>query len=139
MECTKIQANVISIVHRDVNGKGPLNGLASPDMWATPAPLISNTESTSLRHGHVLGLPDAPLVARPSCPQLHIIDTQCACQDTMRAPRHCHVWPSFTHAKMQNKSVLMMLAATAAMGHHAFSGLARSHGRHFLSRRDGAK
>ena len=73
-----------------------------PKLVGIPTPRISSTGS--MGHGHVLCLPvhHAPLVARPSYPQVHIIDTQCPCLDTIRTPYHCHVWPSCKHAKQIN-------------------------------------
>ena len=120
------------VMHRvHVNGKAPLNGLATPNLWAgIPGPLISNTGS--LGHGHKLCCASLctllPLWLDKVAPK----STSLTHNVLVKIPFAPLVIAMYgPHAKMQNRSVLMMLAT---MGHD-FSGM----GDILPSRRDGAE
>ena len=111
-------------MQQDMYGKAPLNGVATPNLWAYLTPEFRTLES--MGHGHVLSAsPYAmlPLLLDQVTPK----STSLTHNVLVKIPFAPLIIAMYgPHAKMQNRSVLMMQSGLA----HDFLGMACSHGRH---------
>ena len=116
------------LMQLDMHGKAPLNGVATPDLWAyLPGPRISNIVNywKLMGHGHVLSASPCtmvPLLLDHVTPK-SISLTHNVLVKIPFAPLIIAMYGP--HAKMQNISVLMLHACLE----HDFLGMACNHGR----------